>query len=192
MSKKKFSEIFILLGVISITVAAIITFNNIYKDYKGKKNSLEIFNILDKEISRNSKVQDEGRMKTIEIDGRKYIGLLEIKSIGLKLPIQWTWSYEDLEISPCRYRGSIKEDSMILMGHNYSSHFSNIKKLNKGDEIEFIDVEGIEYKYKVKEKEEIHKNRVEDMINGEWDLTLFTCAYNRKDRVAIRSNRIIE
>lgn len=181
-----------LLGVICITVASVITFNNIYKDYKGKKSSLEVFNILDKEISRDSyKIKDEGRMKKIEVDGRKYIGLLEIQSIGLKLPIQWEWSYEDLEISPCRYKGSMKDDSMVLMGHNYNSHFSNIKKLNKGDEVKFTDVEGIQYKYQVKEKEELHKTKVEDMISGDWDLTLFTCSYNRINRVAIRCERLI-
>ncbi|WP_297630950.1 sortase [uncultured Clostridium sp.] len=192
MDKKKVSGFFMLLGVICITVASVITFNNIYNDYKGKKSSLEVFNILDREISRDSyKIKDEGRMKTIEVNGRKYIGLLEIQSIGLKLPIQWEWSYEDLEISPCRYKGSIKDDSMVLMGHNYNSHFSNIKKLNKGDEVKFTDVEGIQYKYQVKEKEELHKTKVEDMISGDWDLTLFTCSYNRINRVAIRCERLM-
>lgn len=193
MDKKKASGIVTLLGVICITIASIITFDNIYKDYKGKKSSLEVFNILDGKISRDIyKIKDDGRMKKLEVNGRNYIGLLEIQSIGLKLPIQWEWSYDDLEVSPCRYKGSIKDDSLVLMGHNYNSHFSNIKKLNIGDEVKFIDVEGVEYRYRVKEKEELHKTKVEEMVSGDWELTLFTCSYTRVNRIAIRCEKLAE
>ncbi|MGL5646288.1 MAG: sortase [Clostridium sp.] len=191
MNKKKIANTLIKIGTLFIILASIITIDNIYKDYKGKRESKNMLEILENKIKLdNTKIRGEGRMKSVEINGKHYIGILEIKEINLKLPIQLNWSYEDLEISPCRYNGSVYDDTMVLMGHNYNSHFSLIKKLTKGSEIKFTDVEGIEYKYKVEKLESLHKTKVEEMIIGEWDLTLFTCSYNRIDRVAVRGARI--
>ncbi|MGL4874886.1 MAG: sortase [Clostridium sp.] len=192
-SKKDISRICILLGTVCIMISLIIVCNNIYRDYRGKKLSEDRLKTLNEEINIDkSKIKGEGRMPTIEIDGREYIGILKIKELSLELPVQLDWSYEDLEISPCRYTGSVREDSMVIMGHNYNSHFTPIKSLEKGSEIIFIDVEGIEYKYKVTEIEKLHKTKVLDMVTGDWDLTLFTCDYNRTNRVAVRAERIIE
>ncbi|MGL4874532.1 MAG: sortase [Clostridium sp.] len=191
MDKRKISNILIIIGALFIIIASIITISNIYKDYKGKKESKNMLELLEKNINlEDTKIRGEGRMKSVEIKGKHYIGLLEIKEINLKLPIQLDWSYESLETSPCRYSGSVYDDTMVLMGHNYNSHFSTIKKLKEGSEIKFIDVEGIEYKYKVEKLESLHKTKVEEMVSGNWDLTLFTCSYNRIDRVAVRGVRI--
>ncbi len=60
---------------------------------------------------------------TVEIDGRDYIGTLDIPVLGLSLPILSQWSYPNLKIAPCRYTGDTYEDHLILAGHNYQSHF---------------------------------------------------------------------
>ena len=40
------------------------------------------------------------------IDGRSYIGVLEIPSLSLQLPVIGSWSYAELREAPCRYAGS--------------------------------------------------------------------------------------
>lgn len=42
------------------------------------------------------------------------------------------------------------------------------------------------FSYKVVEINVLAPTAVEEMISGEYDLTLFTCTYSRKDRIAVR------
>lgn len=193
MDKKKItSKFFILIGVICIVIASIISGDNFYKDYKARKLSLEALKVIEEQVNIDKfNYKGEGRMTTIDIDKNKYIGILKIPKLSMALPIQNDWSYEKLNISPCRYVGSVNDDSMVLMGHNYKSQFSSIKKLSLGDEVIFVDAEGVEYVYFVKEKDTIHKNNVDEMISKEWDLTLFTCDYTRVNRTTIRCERKI-
>ena len=44
----------------------------------------------------------EGEMPVIEIDGYDYIGVLQIPSLDLTLPVISDWSYPALQIAPCR------------------------------------------------------------------------------------------
>ena len=45
-------------------------------------------------------------MPETEVDGHRYIGVLEIPALELELPIMSQWSYPNLKIAPCRYQGS--------------------------------------------------------------------------------------
>lgn len=190
--RRPIAKFFIAMGVICIIGASIIVGDILYKEEKARRLSLEALNSLESQVSVDEyKTKGEGRMSTIEIDKNKYIGILKIPKLSMSLPIQGDWSYEKLNVSPCRYDGSVNNDSMILMGHNYKSQFSSIKNLVPGDEVIFIDVDGVEYNYIVKEKDTLHKTQVEDMVSGDWDLTLFTCDYTRVNRTTIRCQRKI-
>lgn len=126
------------------------------------------------------------------VDGYEYIGLIEIPTTELKLPVQSDWSDEKLEISPCRFTGSIYTNDLVIAGHNYKAHFSLIKWLEIGDPIQFIDVLGKEYNYEVIEMEIVQPEEVERMITGDWDLTLFTCTTGGQARMAIRCKLLEE
>ena len=45
-------------------------------------------------------------MPETELDGEQYIGVLELPTLSLTLPVQSQWSYPALKVSPCRYAGS--------------------------------------------------------------------------------------
>jgi len=66
---------------------------------------------------------DIGNCRSPEIDGNNYIGVIDIPCLGLSLPIISDWSYPNLKIAPCRYKGSAYQDNLIIAGHNYQSHF---------------------------------------------------------------------
>lgn len=123
---------------------------------------------------------------TVEIDGRDYIGTLDIPVLGLSLPILSQWSYPNLKIAPCRYTGDTYEDHLILAGHNYQSHFGMLKELLPGDLVRFTDVDGNIFSYSVETTEVLGKNDVEELEEGDWDLTLFTCTIGGKTRVTVR------
>jgi sortase A len=124
-----------------------------------------------------------------EIDGHKYIGSLEVPACSLTLPVISQWSYPELKIAPCRYKGSAYLDNMIIAAHNYPSHFGNLKNLQPMDAIVFTDIDGNSFRYQVVEKEVLKSTAIEEMEAGEWDLTLFTCTIGGADRITIRCEK---
>ena len=136
---------------------------------------------------------DPGReMPAVEVDGGRYIGVLEVPSLGLELPVMETWSYPNLRVAPCRYSGSAYQDDMIVAAHNYKTHFGQLKELRPGDEVRFTDTEGNVFRYAVAELETLGKYDIEEMTSGDWDLTLFTCTYGGQSRVTVRCLRTAE
>ena len=125
-------------------------------------------------------------MPTVSIDGQNYIGELDIPSLSLCLPVISEWSYGGLNVAPCRYSGSAYSNTMVIAGHDYFSHFGRLSALSPGDEVEFRDVEGNVFRYKVADLETIEPFDVEGMTTGDWDLTLFTCTVSGRARLAVR------
>jgi sortase A len=123
--------------------------------------------------------------------GYSMIGSLRVPSVGIELPILSSWSYELLNVAPCRYTGSIPEGNMILMGHNYKSHFTPLRDVVVGAEIEFEDVDGIVYRYAVAEIVQLHKTEGE-LLPSPYPLTLFTCTPGGQNRVVVRCIQITE
>lgn len=125
-------------------------------------------------------------MPTVTIDGVEYIGVLEIPALELSLPVASEWNYENLRVSPCRYQGSAYSDDLIIAGHNYQRHFGNLKNLSEGDTVTFTDVVGNVFTYEVAEVTTLGAYSVDEMVSGNWDLTLFTCTIGGRTRVTVR------
>lgn len=126
------------------------------------------------------------KMPTELIDGNEYIGIISIPDIDVVLPVMESWSYPNLKISPCRYNGTAYKEDFVICAHNYEAHFGNLKYLDTGSEIIFTDVDGNEFRYKIVEIETLQPTAIEDMISGDWDLTLFTCTVGGASRVTVR------
>ena len=134
----------------------------------------------------------EMEMPVVTIDGMDYIGVVSIDAINLELPILSEWSYPNLKKSPCRYSGSAYLDNFILLGHNYTTHFGKLRRLNPGDRIKFTDAGGNVFWYEVVDQEILEPTMVEDMQTGDWDLTLFTCTLGGRTRVTVRCDKVTE
>lgn len=146
-----------------------------------------------KTVSSKAKFVDEfPQMPVTEIDGNAYIGLLEIPSQNLSLPVMADWDYDKLKIAPCRYSGSYYQNNLVIAGHNYARHFSPIKWLETGSDVYFTTVEGSVYHYTVDSIENLNPQAMEAMRSGSWDLTLFTCTTGGGSRCAVRCLRAEE
>ena len=136
-------------------------------------------------------------MPTEIIDGESYIGILEIPSLDLILPVMENWDYDRLKISPCRYSGSYYSDDLVICAHNYARHFSPIKWINLGEDVYFTNVNGVRLHYKTSNIETVQPTQVDLMIGTDsnassgdnWDLTLFTCNTGGQTRCAVRCVR---
>lgn len=200
MNVKK-GNIFIRVGLLLIAAAFFLTAYNILDGvWAGRKSDLAL-ELLRKGIetastdSINHMTSDgiplyekypEMDMPLVEIDGKLYVGILEIPALDIELPVRGEFSYRGLRRAPCRYDGSVYLDNMIIAAHNYNSHFGRLKNLNVGDKVSFTDGDGNMFLYTVAEIIQVDGSDIEGMKEGVWDMTLFTCTLNGQGRIAVR------
>lgn len=126
----------------------------------------------------------------IEIENNNYIGYISLPTIGIELPVMSEWSYDNLKIAPCRYKGTVAGGDIIIAAHNYNSHFGRLNEFSGGEEIIFTSADGSVYKYEVIQTESISGKDIEAMEFGsseDWDITLFTCTLSGQSRVTVRA-----
>lgn len=185
------------IGLLLMAAALFLTCYNQWDARRAGLASLEVTQELETLISSGQQLSKqpsdtEQDMPVIEIEGNLYIGVLEIPSLKLSLPVMTDWDYEKMKIAPCRYYGSYYTDNLVIAGHNYSSHFSPLKRIDLGTEVYFTNVEGKVYRYMVDNVETLQPTQIEDMITGEWDLTLFTCTTGGASRCTVRCIRVTD
>lgn len=190
-----------IVGLLLLIAALVFVLFHVYEAYSAGQNVAGLVYQLENYIEEKQEDENasaavayygeqtpDGEMPTVEIDGYLYIGMIEIPSLDLVLPVMTDWSYEQLQISPCRYAGSVYSNDFVICGHNYRSHFSRIKFLNPGTEAVFTDVEGNEFRYTLSYLEVIAPGDTDVMTEADdnWDLTLFTCTTGGTARMALR------
>lgn len=123
-----------------------------------------------------------------KVNGHEYIGTLSIPSLGLKVPVQRNWSYENLSVSPCRYSGSAYAGNLAIIAHTY--HFGKLSSLALDATITFTDMENNVFRYVVREKNTISPNDANEIAHSGYDLTLVTCTISGTKRVAVYCERV--
>lgn len=190
------------IGLLLLSAALFLTIYNITDEKRAGKMADTVLSELQEEVQTDSEDKDdteklkdyqkypEMEMPTKEIDGRYYIGILEIPVIGIELPVNDEWDDESARSAPCRYAGSVYSKDIVIAGHNYSTHFAKLEQLSYDDKIFFTDVEGNRFEYQVVGIEVLDGTDVEEMQTGDWDMTLFTCTYSGQTRLTIRCELI--
>ena len=139
---------------------------------------------------KTSVPQEQSQETPPSFDPSDFLGTLEIPSKDLVLPVFKDWSYELLQISPCRYDGALSENNLILLAHNYWHHFTKIKELHPGDSVSFTDMSNQTFFYEVQEISILDPDKPQDLYAGNWDLTLFTCTRNGTARSAVKCRKL--
>lgn len=210
---KRKGSILITLGLLLMAAALLLTGYNLYDQQRAARSAAQAAAQLDALLPTAAMPEDNAgalpgqtapilpesereipdyllnpdmEMPTETVDGVEYIGILQIPALELELPIISQWSDSALKKAPCRYSGSAYTGSLILAGHNYTSHFGKLRKLHTGDSVIFTDLAGNVFRYQVAELEVLQATDLEGMEAGDWSLTLFTCTAGRQSRIAIR------
>ena len=205
-TKGKAGTILIVAGLLLFAAALFLTGYNLYDEYRAGTVANRVLNVLQQQTSGGSSndmqlpenslldqaelpdyiLNPDMEMPTEEVEGNDYIGVLEIPSLEISLPVMSEWSYPKLKISPCRYSGSAYTGNLVIAAHDYRTHFRSIKNLAAGAQVTFTDVKGRCFYYEVDAVEVLEPTAIQDMISEEWDLTLFTCTPGGRARVAVR------
>ena len=191
MSKRARGIIFFVLGIVMILASLFLIFMYEKRDADAGHNS----EVLMQELMRTEPVTptilpptvlDEKettvaevstpvpQMATADYNGLQMLGVIRVPECGIELPVLDNWSMTMLEYAPCRYSGNVYSGDLIVMGHNYTTHFKPLKKVSVGAEVEFESVDGFVWRYTVESIESIHGNEPEK-LPSDHDLILFTC-----------------
>lgn len=208
----KKGSIFIAAGLLLIGASCALVVHNLYRETSAEKFSESLTAELLEKIpeiktetetpsytednedgfsAENIEIPDyvlnpEMEMPVLAVNDNDYVGVLSIPSLGLELPVMSTWSYPALNISPCRYSGSVYTDSMVIAAHNYRCHFADIQYLEEGAPVTFTDANGNVFHYTVALREVLDATAVEEMTSSSFPLTLFTCNSGGFARVTVR------
>ncbi|MCR5669932.1 MAG: sortase [Butyrivibrio sp.] len=185
--KKISGYIYIVIGVALIVIAALIVKNNMDENSSAGKASDEFLAEVISQMPDTVAAFDEsGPMPIVDVDGRSFVGTVQIPSLGLLLPIQDEWSKDNARVSVCRYMGSVYDNDLIVCGHNYVEHFGTLKDLETGAEVIVTDMNGKSFYFEVANIETLGAYDSEEMEAGEWDFTMFTCTVGGANRVTVR------
>lgn len=187
--KKYRGTILMVIGCICVAAAVAITVCNRLDAIRAARAAEALLaDVKDQlpESGSGANLPKSGDMPAIDVEGRSFIGIVTIPAINITLPVQRDWSKLNARVSPCRYKGSVYDNDLIIAGHNYPKHFGKLKDLMSGDEVIVTDVNGYSYYYEVTNTETIDTYDVDAMDRGDWDLTVFTCTIGGKSRVTVR------
>ena len=205
--RTKIGTLCMVLGATLVAGALFLFFKNTHEEQQAKLFSSEMITVIQEEVHQiqqtipesaplnildNTPVElmteEDLTMKETVINGHAYIGYLSIPDLDLELPVMSQWSNQKLQISPCRYTGTLRGEDLVIMAHSYKSHFGRLSSLAEGTQVIFTDMDGTVWYYEVVVMDILDAYAVEEMTAGDYDLTLFTCTTDRTHRVTIRCN----
>ncbi|MCI8496723.1 MAG: sortase [Clostridiales bacterium] len=192
-------------GLLLIAAALLLTGYNLWDEKRAEMDSRAVLHEMiqqgipgdgngisdsEEEIIPDYVLNPDMEMPAVVVNGHEYVGIITIHALGIELPVMNSWSYAQLKIAPCRYAGSVYRGDLIVAAHNYTCHFGRLKALRTGDTVDFTDMDGNRFHYRVVKTEHLKETAVEEMEAGEWDLTLFTCTRGGANRVTVRCKRL--
>ena len=204
-NKKNQGNILIILGLLCFIGAGLYYLHNVlesrhaYDSSMAAKEALLEVIIEDHEKDLNPDIAHKP-MEFTEIDGIRYIGLIEIPDLEISLPVIDYWTEDYLKLAPCRFSGSYYKNNLVLCAHSYVSHFRPLRWINMGTDVYFTTVTGDVYHYVVTNSETIYPDEREKMVINDaneddvndWDLTLFTCTADMQARCTVRCQRVYD
>lgn len=199
-AEKKIGKALMCAGGLCLAGAIFLSGYNFYDQSRAEREVNESVSVIE-ELTPETPIDSEFdepfyelapdmEMPVITHEGVDYIGTLYVESLDLKLPVISEWSYPSLKKAPCRYTGSAYKDSLVIAAHNYQSHFGKLRNIEIGASIVFVDAEANRFEYRVVATEELFPSNVEDMISGEYDLSLFTCTIGGRTRFTVRCEKV--
>lgn len=184
--KKRLSVAAFIVGVLLLAAALFLVGFNLWEsDLAGRSASTEAEKVKTAIVAEHSPRVIDGT-PCVSVEGKGYVGIICVPSLGLELPVAAEWSETQLKKTPCRYGGSLSGADMVIAGHNYASHFGRLGSLTSGERVIFIAADGVRHDYSVDCIEELAAEQVDEMKSGDWALTLFTCTPSGGARIAVR------
>ncbi len=122
-------------------------------------------------------------MSVLSVGGRDYVGLIELPSHALTLPI--AAEEEPLSLLPYVYSGSVYAESMVIYASTQRGQIDFYKEINVYDAVYFTDMTGGRYSFEVADilyRTEITEQMLQDC---KYPLVILTEGQNANEYVLI-------
>ena len=186
------------IGVLCILGAAGVLAHNVQEERQAEQAVRQILPQLTQAVEHTRAQMDlhaapeqdemaaeESEAAVADLDDT-YLGILRIPAVELELPVYAQWNEDSLTTAPCRYAGSLQTGDLVIAGHNYADSFRRLGSLTAGSEVALTDMEGTEHTFRVTALQTLGAGEVQQMLSGDWELTLFTCTFGGQSRIAVR------
>ena len=200
-------NILMTIGLLLLAAALFLVARNVYRDIRSGENAANLVDAIHREVLDQLELTtykpgadwddlpDYVKFPKMElpigvIDGKECVGLLQIPAMDKEFPLMEELNDYMLLYGTCRYHGTPYLDNFVIGSHNNSAHFGGlIRYVEEGDSVTFIDMAGNVFNYTVEYIEVLKPYDYYEMIDSEWDLTLFTCTWDLGSRYTVRCMR---
>jgi len=176
MKKRTFIErLCLLLGIVLLVCAIAMLIWWQWNIQNSQQKATEYVQLLSTLMPDTESAFPEPRrnnsMPVLALDGKDFVGILEIPMHDSTLPVCADWgSSHQL---PCLFDGSVYDGSIKIGGTSQNGQFAFYRDISVGDSVYFTDTEGRVYSYTVADlRYEKHADH-EALERLDADLTLF-------------------
>lgn len=153
MSRKNYviRKVFIIVGSCLLVASMILLFVWQWNIHISEQKANEYASVIRKLIPEPQGAIPENRrdnaMATLSIDGRDFVGLLEMPQYDSILPVCADWGKPSKY--PCCFSGGVYDRTIQIGGTSQKGQYDFYRDISVGDSVFFTDMEGNRFSYTV-------------------------------------------
>ncbi len=176
-ANKKLTSILMLVGVVLIVLSLVAIVVSEIAERKAEENvkiiASKLHSLMPDAVDGAPDDRSNKIMPVLSVENKDYIGLLELNSLDITLPIGEKWDLSEISHYPCKYMGSMYDSSLIIGGSDNSGQFDFLKTISNGDTLSVTDVTGLRFNYVVTDIRKTKDVSTEGLTSKKADLVLF-------------------
>ena len=186
-NKKIISIISIIVGAILVVASiGLLFFNMRGYDIDTDSAIVQIEKLLPNITQSVPQEKGNNAMSSMEIAGESYVALLEMDMFKFKMPVRSVWDEKAVEAVPCRYSGSVYNNTLVIASTDEKGQMDFVNNINTGDRLNLTTMRGEQFSYKVVKVENSNTATAEELNTDEFDLTIFVEYSGHTDYLFIR------
>ena len=174
------------IGMLMVAISLFFALHYVMDEWRSGGYAITALNVMEEMEQTGETVPSETGLPAFPANGKVYVGKLDIPALDMEMPVMDQYTRHNRKLGPSLYWGSPEEDSMVIAGFAFQGHFAPLKKLSVGDEVLYTGYLGEPLRYTVAKIEILKPSEVEEMLSGEYPLTLFTSTTGGNSRLAVR------
>lgn len=192
MKSKKSSIIMIIIGALAVIFAAgAFVYIDVAEGQRYDRAVASVDKIIGSIPAVEKRVPTErgnNMMPSLEIDGENYVAVLDFPTYRFAMPVVATWHSSYIDSVPCRYQGSVYDNTLVIGGSDDEGQFAFADELEAGDLFYLTDMSGGQYKFVVEAINHANEISDEKFKEGGFDMTIFVRSSGDTEYLLIRCN----
>ena len=178
------------LGIVLILCSLALLLAYRFQVYTAKNQRVETVSRITSLLPPPSQgipgLYSDPEMPAISLDGKDYLGLLEVPAYGVTLPVGSQWDTGKLIAFPCRFWGSAYDSTLVIGGSDEKGLLDFCSTIDLGAYVFVTDMTGARYTYTVSRVDRAKHAQTDWLLSDQWDLTLFAQSSLSMEYIALR------